>query len=167
MHPLLVFPALSSALIPTCSIGWFHRFFAIEIDACLFASLSPRALSPIQLSPSPFVVPAKSFLSIFLFDAPFSGYVPDFRCHCRFSSPCASTRQYLCASAYQSFPSFPVLLYPICHPTPTTLSSIRVLQPCLCVTFILVYKFLITFSFISVQRSIFYRVLYFWLFARL
>lgn len=33
MHPLLVFPALSSALIPTCSIGWFHRFSPIEINA--------------------------------------------------------------------------------------------------------------------------------------
>lgn len=139
MHPLLVFPALSSALIPFCRVGWFHRFFPIEIDACLLASLSPRVLYPVELPlVSLFVLPPNPFLSIFLFEVPSpAGYMPDFRCRCRFSSACASMRRYLDASAYQFVvPFFPALPCPVCHPIPCPHDSfvtigIPMLLPCL------------------------------------
>lgn len=44
-------------------------------------------------APVPLPLPLPAILSVFLFGAPLPGYVPDFRCHCRFPSVCASMRR--------------------------------------------------------------------------
>lgn len=96
MYPLLVFPALSSALIPTSREG-FSRFLPIEIDACLFASsLSSRARSSPTLLWSFTSSPSSSLsLSPVFPSACFSYriYVADFRCQCRFPSARASVHR--------------------------------------------------------------------------
>lgn len=56
--------------MPVCSRPFHH--------ACSLSSFFPT-------------LPA--ILSVFLFGAPLPGYVPDFRCHCRFPSACASMRR--------------------------------------------------------------------------
>lgn len=122
MHPLLVFPALSSTLIPTCSIGWFHRFSPIEIDALfvpfhharpfhhhlsLVSSSSPSSFLPNPFFRSSFSTRLSPDMCLIF------GVAVDFR-------PLAPVLVCICVSILRPF--FPALLYPVCHPTPTTLS---------------------------------------------
>jgi len=53
------------------------------------------------------------------------GYVLDFRCHCRFSSACASMHRTCVHLRINPSSLFSPLLYPVCHPSPVpaTLSS--------------------------------------------
>lgn len=144
------FSALSSALIPTCSIGWFHRFSPIEIDACLFASLSPRALSPIQ-----FPRPLHPSCQILSFDLPFRRASPR---RCAWFSlvlpifvplpTCASTCVHLRINPSSLF-SRVTLSRLSSHPY--SFVTIRVLPSCLASRLSqLIYQFFIAFSFISV-----------------
>lgn len=161
MHPLLVFPALSSALIPTCSIGWFHRFSPIEIDACLFPFTTrvPFTTTSLQLPRPP-----SSFLPNPFFRSSFStrlspdmclifGIAVNFR-------PLAPVLVCICVSILRPF--FPALLYPVCHPTPTTLSwqsaccrhVLRHIYPSLCINFSSLSFFQPTINTLS--RSVYY-----------
>lgn len=129
-------------------------------------SLSPPSLFSFLVLP--FVLSAKSFLSIFLFDAPFPGYVPDFRCRCRFSSPCASTCVHLRINPSSLF--FRRYFIPFVIPPLRLFRDNPRVAVMSCVTFIsqLMYQFLITFSFpANDQYFITFSLLYFWLFARL
>lgn len=89
MYPLLVFPALSSALIPTLL---FPRTFSSIFPPLKSMPVCSRPFHHACSLPS-FFPALQAILSIFLFGAPLPGNVPDFRCHCRFPSACASMRR--------------------------------------------------------------------------
>lgn len=89
-----------------------------------------------------------AILSVFLFGAPLPGYVPDFRCHCRFPSACASMRRTCVHLRINPSSLFFPLLCPVYHPFPcplATLSSqlvsaccrrvLRHISPSLCINF--------------------------------
>lgn len=59
----------------------------------------------------------QAILSIFLFGAPLPGNVPDFRCHCRFPSACASMRRTCVHLRINPSSLFSPLLCPVCHPS--------------------------------------------------
>lgn len=100
MYPLLVFPTLSSALIPTCRAEGF-------LDSPLLPSLPLKSMPvcsrPFHHACSPAARPRPSLFSPAIFrrqpsppplllGASSLEYVPDFRCHCRFPSARASMR---------------------------------------------------------------------------
>lgn len=145
MYPLLVFPTLSSALLPASSYSrvGFPRFFPIEIDACLFASLSPCVLT---LSHS-------SFLTLF-FRSSFSARLSPDMClifaatvDFRPLAPACAALVCICVSILRPF--FPITLSrlssPSFPPVPPTLSSqlvsacrrrvLRHISPSLCINF--------------------------------
>lgn len=123
----------------------FPRFFPIEIDACLFVSLSPRVLSlPISL-PYP---------CLFFRSFSFRRASPPDMCLIFAGTSSISVRlrqhaPHLCASAYQCYvPFFPVILPRLSSPSslvPAILSSqsvsachhhiLRHISPSLCINF--------------------------------
>lgn len=113
MYPLLVFPALSSAFIPPTLLlprRIFHDFSSIEIDACLFASLSPPS-QPYQLF----------FRSSFSEHNPLIlRYSPDicliFAGTVDFRAPACAALMCICVSIL--LVPFSPLLCPVCHPIP-------------------------------------------------
>lgn len=113
MYPLLVFPTLSSALIPTLLFPRRISSIFPHWNRCLFI----RVPFTTRAHPAPCFLPA--ILSVFLFGAPSSPRICAW-----FSLPLSISvrlRQHaphLCASAYQSFVPFFPLLCPVYHPSP-------------------------------------------------
>lgn len=88
--------------MPVCSRPFHH--------ACSLSSLFPNL---------------SAILSVFLFGAPLPGYMPDFRCHCRFPSVCANmcrTCVHLRINPSSLFPHYfdPFIILPL---VPATLLS--------------------------------------------
>lgn len=92
--------ACSNVSAPRFSCLKFRSYPHALIPAYVFLDFSPLKSMPVCSRPFhhacslPSFFPAlQAILSIFLFGAPLPGNVPDFRCHCRFPSACASMRR--------------------------------------------------------------------------
>lgn len=116
--------ACSNVSAPRFSCLKFRSYPHALIPAYVFLDFSPLKSMPVCSRPFhhactlPSLFPAlQAILSIFLFGAPLPGNVPDFRCHCRFPSACASMRRTCVHLRINPSSLFPPLLCPVCHPS--------------------------------------------------
>lgn len=145
--------ACSNVSAPRFSCLKFRSYPHALIPAYVFLDFSPLKSMPVCSRPfhhacslPSFFFPAlQAILSIFLFGAPpLPGNVPDFRCHCRFPSACASMRRTCVHLRINPSSLFPHYSAPFVIPpsVPATLSSQSV-SACRrlasCVTFLLAY----------------------------